>query len=459
MVDFINIRKGLEVPVAGAPDRRIIDVAKIDTVAVKPTDFKHLAPKLMVKEGDKVLAGSVLFVDKARPRIQFTSPVSGTVDQIVRGDKRKLLAVVVKADEKTQYKEFEPVKVESASAEQIISALLESGLWPCIKQRPYGIIPAPEVAPKAIFVSGFHSAPLSSDLDFSLREELDSVQAAVRAFLKILPGGVHFGIKASNHASTPFHKLSGVKFHTFEGPHPAGNVGVQISKVCPIAKGDVVWTVDLHLMAVIGRFLLKGIVDMSKIVAVGGPMAKTPGYVKGVCGMSMKNIGTLVAEKPELSLQKGQKVRFVSGSPLTGTNVGEDGYLGFYDDSVSLLSEGNYNEWFGWAKIFRPKKFSFSRGYFSWLTPRKKYAMDTNTNGGVRAFVLSGYYDKVFPMDIYPVYLLKACLAGDIEKMEQLGIYEVVEEDFALCDYICPSKIECQKIISDGIDLMLKEME
>ena len=429
MVDYIKLKQGLDIPVEGVPSAQILKTIVSETVAVKPTDFKGLIPKLAVKEGDAVKAGTVLFVDKKRPEIKFTSPVSGTVSEIVRGEKRKLLEVRVKADPETEYAEFNLPKPEAITAEQAVSALLESGLWPCIKQRPYGIVPNPEIRPKAVYISGFDTAPLAADYDYILKDEVDNIQTAVNVLAKLAPK-IHFGLCAKTHASSPFHKLSGVEFHIFDGPHPAGNVGVQINHVCPINKGDLIWTVNLQMLAIMGRFFNTGKVDMRKTVAVGGPRVS----------------------------QQGCPVRYISGNILTGTNVGKEGYLGFYDDCISLITEGTYYETFGWAKPFRTKKYSFASTYFSWLTPKKKYKMDSNLNGGVRAFVMTNKYAQVFPMNIYPVYLLKAIIAEDIDKMEQLGIYEVVEEDFALCEYIDPSKIDIQAIVSKGIDLMIKEM-
>ena len=444
MVDYIKLKQGLDIPVEGVPSAQILKSIVSETVAVKPTDFKGLIPKLAVKEGDAVKAGSVLFVDKKRPEIKFTSPVSGTVAEIVRGEKRKLLEVRVKADPETEYAEFNLPKPEAITAEQAVSALLESGLWPCIKQRPYGIVPSPETRPLAVYISGFDTAPLAADYDYILKDEVDNIQTAVNVLAKLAPK-IHFGLYAKTHASSPFHKLTGVEFHIFDGPHPAGNVGVQINHVCPI------------MLAIMGRFFNTGKVDMRKTVAVGGPRVSNPGYIKCISGMCLCNIADMVNDNVE-KLQQGCPVRYISGNILTGTNVGKDGYLGFYDDCISLITEGTYYETFGWAKPFRTKKYSYASTYFSWLTPKKKYKMDSNLNGGVRAFVMTNKYAQVFPMNIYPVYLLKAILAEDIDKMEQLGIYEVVEEDFALCEYIDPSKIDIQAIVSKGIDLMIKEM-
>ena len=336
------------------------------------------------------------------------------------------------------------------SAELILSALLEAGLWPALVQRPYGIIANPEVKPKAIFVSAFSTAPLAADMEFVLRDEIENIQTAINALNKLTDGGVHMSLNAANYSGTPFHKFENVIQHTFEGKHPAGNVGVQIHHVSPIRKGETVWTVSMLMLAAIGKLFNTGKYDVRRKIAVTGPMAIEPAYVESYPGASIKSLKAFY--DPSLDL------RFVSGDVLTGTNVGKDGFLGFYDNQMTILEEGDKYEMLGWAKPFRPALFSASRTYFSWLTPKKKYDMDTNLHGGPRAFVVNDVYGKVLPMDLYPVYLLKACLANNIDDMEKFGIYEVLEEDFALCEYVCPSKIEIQQIISDGIALMLKEM-
>ena len=288
-------------------------------------------------------------------------------------------------------------------------------------------------------------------MEYVLRDEFDDIQTAVNALSKLTDGGIHISLNADNASGTPFHKLENATFHTFSGKHPAGNVGVQIHHISPIVKGDTVWTISPVMLAAIGKFLNTGKYDMSRLIAVTGPKAIGPAYVKGLPGMSMRDL-------KEFYDNSGSDIRFISGDVLTGTNVGEDGFLGFFDNQVTLIKEGNEHELLGWAKPFRTKQFSTSHTYFSWLTPKKKYEMDTNLHGGPRAFVMSDVYSKVLPMHIYPVYLIKACLAEDIDKMEQFGIYEVLEEDLALCEYVCPSKIEIQSILSDGISLMMKEM-
>ena len=450
MSEHIRLKKGLDIPLAGAAPAKIAETVAPDLVAIKPTDFKALVPKLAVKEGDAVKAGDALFVDKMCPSIRFCSPVSGVVQAVVRGDKRKLLAVVVKADKEQQSVKYNAVDLAKMDRKAVVDLLLERGLWPMIKQRPYGIVANPELTPKSIFVSAMATAPLAPDPDFVMEGQMEYLQAGIDALGRLTNGGVHFSLNAAKAAGSAMSSLKGVIPHTFSGPHPAGNVGVQINHISPINKGEIVWTVDLVSLAAIGRCIATGTYDMSRVVAVTGPAAENPVCVKAVQGMSLASIAKFA--------KKGN-VRFISGDVLTGENVGADGYLGYFDNQVTLLEEGDYYEMLGWIKPFRLKKFSFSHLYWSWLAGKKKtYKLDTNTNGGPRAFVVSDVYGKVLPMDIYPVYLLKACLAKDIEKMENLGIYEVIPEDFALCEFVCPSKIEIQKILSDGIDLMLKEM-
>lgn len=451
MSDNINLKRGLNVPVSGVAERKLSKTIVPDIVAVKPTDFKGLTPKVLVHEGDRILAGSPVLADKANLSILFTSPVSGTVKEIVRGEKRKLLEVRIEADKTVEYVDFGIKDPEKMNAAEIKDALLASGLWPAIVQRPYGIIADPQIVPKAIFISSFNTAPLANEIQFSLKDETENLQAGINALSKLTEGGVHVSFNSKETGENPFRSLKNITEHYFSGPHPAGNVGVQIHHIAPIIKGETVWTVAPHLVAAMGRLFRTGKSDLRRKVAVTGPKASGPSYIETVSGFCMKGLSGLCNDK-------GGDVRYISGNVLTGANVGKEGFLGFFDDQVTLLAEGNYHEMFGWGKPFRSKKFSFSHTYFSWLTPGRKYAMDTNLNGGVRAFVMSDVYSKVLPMQLYPVYLVKACLAQDIDKMERFGIYEVLPEDLALCEYICPSKIEIQSILEDGISLMMKEM-
>ena len=450
MSNNIYLKKGLDLPIKGVAAQQTKKVIVPDIVAVKPTDFRGLVPRLLVREGDRVLAGTPVLADKMSQNILFASPVSGTVAKVVRGEKRKLLEVRIKADSQQEYVDFGVKAVSGMTAEQIKEAIMAAGLWPAIQQRPYGIIANPEVKPKAIFVSAFSTAPLAADAEYVLRDEFDNIQTAINALNKLTDGGVHLSFNAANYSGTPFHRLDNVIQHTFEGKHPAGNVGVQIHHISPIRKGETVWTVSLLMLAAIGRLLNTGKYDLRRKVAVTGPMAIEPAYVEALPGTSIKSFADFY--DPSLDL------RYISGDVLTGTNVGKEGFIGFFDNQVTILEEGDKYEMLGWAKPFRPKLFSTSRTYFSWLTPNKKYDMDTNLHGGPRAFVVNDVYGKVLPMELYPVYLLKACLAKDIDKMEKYGIYEVLEEDLALCEYVCPSKIDIQQIITEGIALMMKEM-
>ena len=450
MSNNIYLKKGLDLPISGVAAQTTKKVIVPDVVAVKPTDFRGLVPKLLVREGDKVLAGTPVLADKMSQNVLFASPVSGTVAEVVRGEKRKLLEVRIKADEKQEYVDYGVRKVADMTAGQIKEALLAAGLWPAIQQRPYGIIANPEAKPKAIFVSAFSTAPLAANTEYALREDYEHIQTAVNALGKLTDGGVHMSFNSENYSGTPFHRLENVIQHTFTGKHPAGNVGVQIHHISPIQKGETVWTVSLLMLAAIGKLFNTGKYDVRRKIAVTGPKAEKPAYVEGYPGIAIKDLKDFYAS--------AENLRFVSGDVLTGTNVGAEGFLGFFDNQVTILEEGDKYELLGWAKPFRTNLFSTSRTYFSWLTPKKKYDMDTNLHGGPRAFVVNDVYSKVLPMDLYPVYLLKACLANDIDKMEKFGIYEVLEEDLALCEYVCPSKIYIQQIITDGIALMLKEM-
>lgn len=450
MSNNFELKKGLNIPISGVAAQKTKKVIVPELVAVKPTDFRGLVPRLLVREGDKVQAGSPVLADKESPEILFASPVSGTVTEVVRGEKRKLLEVRIKADKEQEFVDFGVAKVSALDAEDVKAALLKSGLWVTLVQRPYGIIAGPDVMPKAIFVSAFSTAPLAASAEYALKDDFDNIQTGINALAKLTKGGVHVSFSSSNYSGTPFHKLENIIPHVFGGQHPAGNVGVQIHHIAPIQKGETVWTVSMQSLAAIGRLFNTGKYDVSRTIAVTGPKAVDPSYVKGVAGISMKDISEYY--------ETAEGLRFISGDVLTGTNVGADGFLGFFDNQITIIKEGNECEMFGWAKPFRTSQFSSSRTYFSWLTPKKTYNMDTNFHGGPRAFVLSDVYSKVLPMDLFPVYLVKACLAGDIDKMEKYGIYEVLEEDFALCEYVCPSKIEIQSIIGDGISLMLKEM-
>ena len=444
-----TIRKGLNISLKGKAEKVLSKIPISSDYAVKPIDFQGLTPKLTVNEGDQVLAGSPLFADKYRPDIRFVSPVSGTVSHILRGDKRKLLSVTVTPSGEQQYVQHPVKDIKNLLREEVIQQMLESGAWPFLKQRPYGILANPGDKPKAIFISGFSSEPLGPDIDFALTGEGEAFQAGIDALRK-LSDTIHLSLNNQVSANSIFRKIKGVETHTFVGPHPAGNVGIQIHHLSPISKGEIVWTVEPQHVVSLGRLFLKGIYDVSKVVALVGSEVKKPRYFRIISGANITPLQSYINASPNL--------RYISGDVLTGANIGATGHLGFYNTMISVIPEGNYYEFLGWANPFRMKKYSVSRSYFSWIFPYREYALDTNINGGRRAFVMTGEYEKVLPMDIYPVHLLKAILAEDIDRMEQLGIYEVIEEDLALCEFVCTSKIDVQHILRQGINLMIKEM-
>ena len=450
MSKVIKLKKGLDIKLVGEAEKSVIELPVGERYAVSPLAYEGVVPKLLVTEGDKIAAGDALFYDKAHPEVMFTSPVSGTVSAVRRGEKRKLLAIEVAADAQQTYKQFN-LNLATASREDVKSALLESGLWAAVVQRPYGIIADPKDEPKAIFVSGFDSAPLAPDMNVALK---DDVQAVVAGFevLKKLCNKVYLGLKAGE--KSILEAVEGVEKRYFAGAHPAGNVGVQIHHVCPVNKGEKVWTVAIQNVAIIGRLALEGRVNMIKTYAITGSQVMHPQYVRALVGSSLADVLTPTRIKPQSG---GSKFRIIEGNVLTGINAGANGFLGIYSSQVTGIPEGGELELIGWLAP-RLHKFSVSRTYFSWLMPKKQYNLSTGMNGGVRPFVVTGLYEKYLPMDIYPMYLFKAILAGDIEKMENLGIYEIIEEDVALCEFVDPSKQDLQALVRDGINLMIKEM-
>ncbi len=446
MSKVYKIKKGLDIKLKGAAERIVKEVAPASNYALKPTDFPGLIPKLHVKVGDQVKAGTPLFFDKYAPEVLFTSPVSGTVIAINRGERRRILEVIVEK-EGEEYVEFNVGSLDELDEAKIKEALLQSGVWPSIKQRPYDIVADPTETPKAIYISAFDTAPLALDLDFVVERDKENLQKGLDVLAKLAP--VHLNI----HKTTRLDALinaKNVEVNTFSGVHPASNVGVQIHKIAPVNKGDVVWTLDIQDVIILGRLFSTGKYDARKLVAVGGSEVRTPVYCSVIRGSQISN---LIAS----NLKDDEPIRVISGTILTGEKIEEDGYLGFYSSQVIVIPEGEESEFLGWA-LPGFGKLSASRTYFSWLTPKKEYRPNANIHGEERAFVFTGQYEKVFPMDIYPVYLLKAILAKDIDKMEQLGIYEVAPEDFALCEFVCTSKIDSQKIVREGLDYLREEL-
>ncbi|MCD8173325.1 MAG: Na(+)-translocating NADH-quinone reductase subunit A [Alistipes sp.] len=451
MSKTIKLKRGLDIKLQGEAERNISEALPAVTYGISPSDFEGVVPKLLVREGDAVRAGSPLFFDKNRPEVLFASPVSGKVSAVVRGEKRKILNIVVEADQKQDYEKFDVKPLERCGRQDVTELLLRSGLWAFIIQRPYGVIANPEDAPKAIFISGFDSAPLAPDMNFALKDQTDNLRKGIDALKKLTTGRVHLGLRAGDDGVISM--LTNAEQTTFSGPHPAGNVGVQIHHIDPVNKGEVVWTVDIQNVAIIGRLFNQGIVDMTRVYAVTGSEVVKPAYVRSV---ACAPVGTLL--KGNVKTQEdGGSVRIISGNVLTGRTTAADGYVSYSANQITVIPEGDKYEFIGWA-MPRLGKFSVSRAYFSWLCPNKRYRLDTNLNGGHRPYVLTGLFEKYVPMDIYPLYLIKAILAGDIDKMENLGIYEVVEEDLALCEFVDPSKNEIQKTVREGINLMIKEL-
>ena len=450
MSKIIKLRKGLDINLQGQAAEVTVDTPLAGEYAVSPLDFENVTPKLLVKVGDKVKAGTPLFFDKNNTRVLYCSPVSGTVSAVNRGEKRKILNVTVAADKEQVSEEFAVLDLKKASREDVIETLLKSGLWTTILQRPYGIVANPADQPKAVFVSAFDSAPLAPNMNYVLKGEQQNLQKGMEVLAKLAGGNVNLSVRAKAEGEMP--ALKNVTLHTFEGKHPVGNVGVQIHNIDPISKGEIVWTVNIQDVAAIGRLFATGKVDLHKVVALTGSEVEKPQYYRIISGAP---IASIVAGQIKKQAE-GDSVRIISGNVLTGKKVAEDGFITATASQITIIPEGNKYEMFGWIAP-RTHKFSVSRSYFSWLCPKKQYKLDTNLNGGVRAFVVTGLFEEYLPMDIYPMYLFKAIMANDIDKMENLGIYEIVEEDVALCEFVDPSKTEIQQLVRDGINLMIKE--
>lgn len=445
MSKTIKLRKGLDIRLKGKPEKKWLSESKPAMYAICPEDFKGIIPKPMAKEGDEIKAGSPLFYSKDYPEIIISSPVSGKLSQIKRGEKRKILAFIIEPNDELTYND--PINLSTLSGDSLRKALLKTGLWAYIKQRPYNIIANPNSKPKAIFISGFDTAPLAPDLEFILNDEIQALQAGIDVLKKLVDCPIHVGLKANK--KSVFDSIQNIEINYFDGPHPAGNVGVHIHHINPINKGEIVWTMQPEDLAIIGRYALTGKYDATRKIAITGSQVQNPAYIKTIQGASITSF--------TFNNIIGNNNRFISGNVLTGLNKGLDGFLGFYDRMISVIPEGNKYEFLGWA-LPGFNKFSMSRTFFSWLRPKKEYVIDTNYHGGERAYVVTDQYEKVVPMDILPQQLVKAAIIKDIDLLEKLGIYEVVEEDLALCEYVCTSKIEVQSIIREALDTIQSEM-
>jgi Na+-transporting NADH:ubiquinone oxidoreductase subunit A len=445
----IRIRKGLDVKLVGDAVQETVAAVPSNVYAIQLSDFHTIVPKMLKKVGDKVQAGEAVFFNKANETMRFVSPVSGEISEIIRGERRKILTIKIAADKEQSYATRTTVNVAAANAQTIKENLLASGCWSFIKQRPYDVIANPEVAPKAIFVSAYASAPLAANYDYVLAGKEAELQAAVSALGKLTEGDVHVSVgKSSN---SPFASLNGITLHKVSGPHPSGNVGTQINKIDPVNKGEVVWTVTPQDLVIIGELLLTGKYNAERIVALVGAEVKKPKYYK-------TKIGAEVATFVYASGVHSENIRVISGDVLSGSKINPDGYLSHYDNTVTVIAEGDDYELFGWNKPVFNKVSTTRAMTFSWLMPNKKFNLNTNTNGEHRAFVVTGAYEEVFPLDMYPMQMLKACMVKDLDAMEALGMYEVAPEDFALTEFVCVSKQPHQEIIREGLDLMYKEI-
>ncbi len=448
----IKLKKGYDINIIGKPQKKVAGSYVSNTYAIKPTDFNGIAPipKMLVEQGQRVEAGDALFYDKSNEFIKYVAPVSGTIKEIKRGPKRAIIEVIIDADANNSYRSIPDVDLNLIDREVLIKHMMEYGCWPFLTQRPFGVIADPTETPKAIFISGFDSAPLANDYNYSIVDSQEYLQMGIDA-LNILSGTtVHLSLSQRSQAANDLTHVKNVEKHYFDGPHPAGNVGIQIHHINPINKGEIVWTIRLMDVIALGRVLKTGQYNTERLIALGGPPVNNPQYYKAYIGA---HVGGMLSDN-----LKDDHVRAISGNVLSGTKIDpKEGHIGFYDTQVSILEEGDKYELFGWLipNYGRP---SVSKTYLSSLFGSKKaFNVNTNTHGEKRALVVTGQYEKVLPMDLYPMQLLKSIMYGDLDQMEGLGIYEVLEEDLALCEFACTSKTAVQQVLRDGLDLMREQ--
>lgn len=448
MRTLYKIKKGLDLTLKGEATEQLTSATQSAEYAVMPTDFPGIVPRAMVKEGDSVLAGQTLFVDKATERIHFVSPVSGTIVGVERGERRKLLRFRVKANETQEFKNFDVKNLAQASADDVKNILLESGIFAFMRQRPYDVIANPNDTPKAIFISTFSKMPLAANFSFVAKGMEQDFKLGVRALARIAK--VHIGI-CPEHINSELLPIEEAEVSVFDGPNPSGNVGVHINHVSPVNKGEVVWTMGAEMLVVLGRLLRTGKLLLTRRIAVAGACIKAPQYVETIMGAPL-------ADLLKNQLSATEHVRIINGNPFVGYKSNINDFLGAFSTELCAIPEGdNVNEAFGWIAP-RLNDFSTSRSYFSWLLGKKHaYNLDCRIKGGERHMIMSAEYERVFPMDIYPSYLIKAIITGDIDRQEALGIYEVAPEDFAVAEFIDSSKLELQRIVREGLDVLRKE--
>ena len=445
MANVIRLKKGLDINLQGRAEEKLIQLKSNGKYALVPDDFEGVTPKVVVKEGEKVKAGDALFVNKQYPEVKFASPVSGTVREVVRGERRKVLCIKIDADAKQEFTDFGKKDVDKLVGDQVINALLEAGIFGYINQLPYAVSTNPSVKPRAIFVSALRDKPLAGDFEFEVKGQEEDFQTGLQALSKIAP--IYLGVGVGS-------VLEGMKHAdvtVFDGKCPAGNVGVQVNNIAPVNKGEVVWTIgDPTVVLFIGRLFNTGKVNLTRRVALCGSEIKNPAYVDMLVG---EELSTLLSN----SYDAQKSVRIINGNVLTGRPTTKEGFLGAHASEITVIPEGNdADEMLGWI-LPRFKQFSVNRSYFSWLCGKKNYALDARIKGGERHMIMSGEYDKVLPMDIYGEYLIKAIIAGDIDRQEALGIYEVAPEDFALAEFVDSSKLELQRIVREGLNILRKE--
>ena len=445
MANVIKLRKGLDIHLQGKAEEKKIQLKSKGQYALVPDDFEGITPKVIVREGDHVLAGDALFVNKQYPEVKFASPVSGTVREVVRGERRKVLCVKVDADAQQEFADYGKKDVAKMDGKAVVDALLEAGIFGYINQLPYAVSTNPTVMPKAIFVSALRDKPLAADFEFEVSGQEQDFQTGLSALSKIAKTYLGVGVGS---------KLEGMKdvdVTVFEGKCPAGNVGVQVNNIDPVNKGEVVWTIgDPTVVLFIGRLFSTGKVNLTRTVALCGSEVSSPAYVDMLVG---EELSTLLSNSYDAS----KSVRIINGNVLTGKPTTKEGFLGAHTSEITVIPEGDdADEMLGWI-LPRLKQFSVSRSYFSWLLGKKQYALDARIKGGERHMIMSGEYDRVLPMDIYGEYLIKAIIAGDIDRQEALGIYEVSPEDFALAEFVDSSKLELQRIVREGLNLLRKE--
>ena len=448
MRTLYKIKKGLDLTLKGEATEQLTSATQSAEYAVMPTDFPGIVPRAMVKEGDSVLAGQTLFVDKATERIHFVSPVSGTIVGVERGERRKLLRFRVKANETQEFKNFDVKNLAQASADDVKNILLESGIFAFMRQRPYDVIANPNDTPKAIFISTFSKMPLAANFSFVAKGMEQDFKLGVRALARIAK--VHIGI-CPEQINSELLPIEEAEVSVFDGPNPSGNVGVHINHVSPVTKGEVVWTMGAEMLVVLGRLLRTGKLLLTRRIAVAGACIKAPQYVETIMGAPL-------ADLLKNQLSATEHVRIINGNPFVGYKSNINDFLGAFSTELCAIPEGdNVNEAFGWIAP-RLNDFSTSHSYFSWLLGKKHaYNLDCRIKGGERHMIMSAEYERVFPMDIYPSYLIKAIITGDIDRQEALGIYEVAPEDFAVAEFIDSSKLELQRIVREGLDVLRKE--